>query len=185
MRASDPETQTSALISIGDGADIEIQRLVSDLMWRDPSATVRHEAAKTLARVNSAWGREELGRCGADCPTTRTRLAAIEALGNIRGPDSQRLLISLWALDRSRDDGVAAIGVSEALANHGADALDELLAAALSDRAPTVRVAAANSLKRLDGPALRERLGLAAKSDNSSVRASAAEILKILYRPGD
>jgi HEAT repeat protein len=114
----------------------------------DPEESVRRAALEHAPLLSEARALPLLLRAVTN-DTSRARASAATALGRVPGPDARNALHG--ALDDP--DVWVRYFAARALAEHGtADSLDALAAAAARDAAAHVRIAAIETIGRIDGP---------------------------------
>ncbi|NNM20506.1 MAG: hypothetical protein HKO55_04445 [Gammaproteobacteria bacterium] len=104
--------------------------------------------------------------------SVRARREAIETIGSIRHRGAVHLLLAAL---HDTDNEVRELAV-EALADHGADAIDAL-AVSLHDASADVRLETIDALAEIDSEQARSLLQLALADTDPRIRAAAADLL--------
>jgi HEAT repeat protein len=185
---SDPNAE-SELVRLLEGGDPARARWALEALRRSAPTTASLATTKAVGRVAAGEDHD-------------LQELAIEVLGRIGTVDALSILITLTSNVRVRPAVIAAIAlfsdavntgvlsalrspdesvrraVVEALARARHDAVPHLLAAALDDTSPVVRLEAARALSRLDLGDAERQLSLLADSDESAaVRFVARRVL--------
>jgi HEAT repeat protein len=194
--SSTEETRSHAAARVGKG---RVALASSDLikLLTDPSPRVRRQAAESLARVGDQSASRDLLRHIEEHPEL-VEEETLEALGSFKNPDSLDILLKLLedprpSLKRAAAKALGRLGDAraveplakaasrkgdpdlrraavQALRRLPADRAEEAIGQALYDKAPSIRIAAAEAVSesRLEGLAPSLRQAIAEFADETS-----------------
>lgn len=170
LAAADPERRLAAVQALGDRRELRAVRELARLARSDDDESVRDGAVDALAAVG---GEEAVRALVALAEEPRRSAHAVVALAGL-GEEQ----IEWVGRGLRHEDAAVRCAVVEALARMRHRAASSLLATALVDETPVVRLAAAHALGRLDVRQADTTLGeLARTDDDARVRRAAQRAL--------
>lgn len=167
---SEPRLVREALDTIGHLRAGYMVPFLSSLIRENPDDEVRRQAVRTLGQIGNSAAVEALLALSGD---RRLRDSVIAAIASLDAEGTADLRVYLSTSDEPRRRTIV-----NAVGRNKTEAAAGVLAAALEDESPRVRLAAARALGRIDLRDARAQLTIVARSDaDFTVRRAAEDAL--------